>query len=276
MFCKKCGKEVKEGAAFCDSCGAPMNQGGGQQGTLPPMNTGYGAIGSGSLAGGGSGTGNANGKNKMIIIGAAAVALVLVIGLGIALFSGKSEGIEGTWEWECSLSEIGSLAGEFPTEEEMEEMGIKMSDLPNLRGTLEFSKDGKWEFSLDEEHYMKAAVEMVEIMLDAMLEEGYMDEDEAEDTMAEIKEMMKDEEMMEEALEELSVLEWSGDYEADAKKEEIELTIKKAYGEKESGEVVLEYEIDGEKLSLDIEEDEEGYMDQWEGLGIFDGDLTRI
>lgn len=44
MFCKKCGKEVKEGTAFCGHCGDPMNQSGGQ-GTLPPMNGGFGTIG---------------------------------------------------------------------------------------------------------------------------------------------------------------------------------------------------------------------------------------
>lgn len=26
MFCRKCGKEVKDGLKFCTNCGAPLNQ----------------------------------------------------------------------------------------------------------------------------------------------------------------------------------------------------------------------------------------------------------
>ena len=206
MFCKKCGKEVKEGTAFCGHCGA------------------------------------------------AAAVLVLVIGLGAALFSGKSgkaDSIEGTWKWECSFGGLGALADEFFVEE-LEEMGIRESDLPNVQGVLEFDKNGKWEFHIDEKEYIKTALEAGEIMLDAMLEEGYINEDE-----------------------EMSFLEWSGDYEADTKKGEIELTVKRAFGEKDSAEVILEYEIEDKKLSLDIQEDEDGCMGQWESLGIFDQDLTR-
>lgn len=280
MFCKKCGKEVKEGTAFCGHCGAPMNQSGGQ-GALPLAGGGFGTIGSGSLVGNSSenknSPGGSMGKNKLFAIGAAAAVLVLVIGLGAALFSGKSgkaDSIEGTWKWECGFGGLGALADEFFVEE-LEEMGIRESDLPNVQGVLEFDKNGKWEFHIDEKEYIKTALEAGEIMLDAMLEEGYMNEDEAEEAMEELKEMTEDEEMRKAALEEMSFMEWSGDYEADTKKGEIELTVKRAFGEKDSAEVILEYEIEDKKLSLDIQEDEDGCMGQWESLGIFDQDLTR-
>lgn len=278
MFCKKCGKEVKEGTAFCGHCGAPMNQSGGQ-GTLPPMNGGFGTIGSGSLAGNSSenksSSGGSVGKNKPFVIGAAVA--VLVIGLGAILFLGKfgkADSIEGTWRWECSFSELGALADEFFVEE-LEEMGIRESDLPNVQGVLEFDKNGKWEFHIDEKEFITATLEFMEKMVDTAVEEGYMNEDEAEEAMEELKEATEDEEMRKEVLEEMSFLEWSGDYEADTKKGEIELTVKRAFGEKDSAEVILEYEIEDKKLSLDIQEDEDGCMGQWESLGIFDQDLTR-
>lgn len=283
MFCKKCGKEVKEGTAFCGHCGAPMNQSGGQ-GTLPPMNGGFGTIGSGSLAGNSSenksSSGGSVGKNKPFVIGAAVA--VLIIGLGAILLFwkfGKTDSIEGTWKWECNLGDVtvsqyGALEDELFVED-MEEMGIKASDFPNMQGVLEFDKNGKWEFHIDEKEFIKALLESMEKMVDTAVEEGYANEDEAEEAMEYIKEMEEDEEMQKELLEAMSFLEWSGDYEADTEKGEIELTVKRVFNEKYSAEVILDYEIEDNKLRLDIQEDEDGDMKLWESIEIFDQDLTR-
>lgn len=275
MFCRKCGKEVKEGATFCGHCGAPVNPTGAPQGGLPPMTAGYGIMDSGSLGGNNNSKSQEHriGKNQLFVAGAAVVVLVLVIGLGIALFSGKSNSIAGTWKWECGFGEFASSFqdGDFFMGN-LEDIGIKTSDFPDVQGTLEFDKDGKWEFRVDGEHYIKVTLEAAEIMLDAVVEEGYLEEDQAEDAMEELKEETGDKEAVEEAL---SVCEWSGTYEADAKKGEIELTIKRAAGQKASAEVLLDYEIDGKKLSLEVQEDEDNQMNVWETMGIFDEDLTR-
>ena len=220
------------------------------------------------------------GKNRPFVIGAAVA--VLVIGLGaILLFgkAGKADSIEGTWKWECNLGDVATsqytaLEDEIFVED-MEEMGIKASDFPNVQGVLEFDKNGKWEFHIDEKEFIKATLESGKIMVDAMLEEGYMNEDEAEDAMEDIKEMAKDEDMQKELLEAMSFLEWSGDYEADTEKGEIELTVKRISNEKYSAEAILDYEIEDKKLRLDIQEDEGGDMKLWESMEIFDQDLTR-
>lgn len=56
MFCKKCGKEVKEGTVFCGFCGASTGQAAGpqKQSALPPIAGGPGAAAAGASAGKGS------------------------------------------------------------------------------------------------------------------------------------------------------------------------------------------------------------------------------
>ena len=84
MLCQKCGKEIKEGGKFCDSCGAEVSAD-ITQGTVPPP------IQSGQTSGQNTPAPDDAKKKKQTIIGVATVALgLLAIILGLsALFGGN-------------------------------------------------------------------------------------------------------------------------------------------------------------------------------------------
>ena len=55
---------------------------------------------------------------------------------------------------------------------------------------------------------------------------------------------------------------------------EIELTIAEAMGEERSEKVLLWYQAKNGKLSLEVREDENGIMEPWQDLGLFDKRLS--
>lgn len=57
-------------------------------------------------------------------------------------------------------------------------------------------------------------------------------------------------------------------------KGEIELTITEAMGEEKSEKVLLEYQVEDGKLSLEVQEDESGIMEPWQEMGFFDKKLS--
>lgn len=269
MFCKKCGKEVKEGTVFCGYCGAPVGQTTGpqQQSAFPPMGGGQSVAAAGTPAGKG-GIGELLAKNKLLAIGVGAAVLVIIV-LAVVLFR-KPSGITGEWNGEYDFKNFWQAAG-YVTEDVFrfhEDAGVDFSALPKVEGVLEFHKNGTWEFYLEK----KSAMEGNKALIDDMRDNT--DDEDAEEACEEYLEALNDE--LDDLLE---VFVWSGDYEIDEEKGEIELTITKAgIGSisKKSNEAVLSYKIKSGKLTLKIEEtDGDNRIYQLEELGLFDEKLSR-
>ena len=72
----------------------------------------------------------------------------------------------------------------------------------------------------------------------------------------------------------LNVAAWSGSYVVNEEDSEIELTIAEAMGEERSEKVLLWYQAKNGKLSLEVREDENGIMEPWQDLGLFDKRLS--
>lgn len=104
MFCNKCGKEIREGAKFCNYCGAPQNSSQqknsagssdnkkvSQQPRRPVQNRAAGAAPSGNASGGASGGGTGLTLAAKIII-PIAIAVVAAAGIFAAVtFHGQRE-----------------------------------------------------------------------------------------------------------------------------------------------------------------------------------------
>jgi zinc-ribbon domain/SPOR domain len=75
MFCKTCGKQVPDGSAFCENCGAPT---GAQPTAVKP------ARGAPAGAAGGAGGGSSSGRNWLYAL----IPTALVIGIAIGLLIG--------------------------------------------------------------------------------------------------------------------------------------------------------------------------------------------
>ncbi len=267
MFCKKCGKEVKEGTVFCGYCGAPVGQTAGpqQQSAFPPVGGGGQSV----AAAGKGGIGELLDKNKLLVIGAgAAVLLIIIIVLAVVLFK-KPSGITGEWHGEYDFKNFWRAAG-YITEDDFrihEDAGVDFSALPKVEGVLEFHKNGTWEFYLEKKSAMEGNKALVDDIRDNT-------DDEDAEAYEKYLEALNDE--LDDLLE---VFVWSGDYEINEEEGEIELTITKAgIGSisKKSNEAVLSYKIKSGKLTLKIEEtDGDNRIYQLEELGLFDEKLSR-
>ena len=66
----------------------------------------------------------------------------------------------------------------------------------------------------------------------------------------------------------------SGSYTVNEEEGEIELNITEAMGEEKSEKVLLEYQVEDGKLSLEVQEDESGIMEPWQEMGFFDKKLS--
>lgn len=270
MFCKKCGKEVKEGTVFCGFCGASTGQAAGpqKQSALPPIAGGPGAAAAGASAGKGS-IGELLVKNRLAAICGGAAVLVVIIILAAVLFR-KPSGITGEWNGEYGFKEFWRTAVYISSDDfrAYEDAGVDFSDLPKVQGVLEFHKNGTWEFYIEKESAMEGNRGFVDDIL------GDSDDEDAVEACEEYLEALNDE--LDDLLE---VFEWSGDYELDEKEGEITLTINKAgigSVSKNANEAVLSYKIKDGKLTLKIEEaDGDNRISQLEVLGLFDEKMSR-
>ncbi len=288
MFCKKCGKEVKDGAAFCPHCGAnvgqPTGTQQGQQTTISSVGGGMYETGATVTSTGSDGAGGKKPKNLIPIIGAGA-AVVLVAVIVVVLLLGRSAGLVGEWKVEYDVEGLykvmeqitgyGATAADLDM---LEDAGMDLDSLPKTEGILKFHKDGTWEFYLDEKSFEKAMKKLLEEAFDAMVEEENLDKDDSEyDDLKEAYEETLEE--MEDELKDgfLEVTEYSGEYEINKKKDEIKLTIKKAGGDKVSkSKAELVYKIKDGKLKLKIEEEDDAYIVyQLDRLGLFDEKLSK-
>lgn len=89
-----------------------------------------------------------------------------------------------------------------------------------------------------------------------------------------MKELVFDKEQQEELQRLFKRAVWSGSYTVNEEEGEIELTITEAMGEEKSEKVLLEYQVEDGKLSLEVQEDESGIMEPWQEMGFFDKKLS--
>lgn len=125
MFCKKCGKEMKTGASFCEHCGTPVKQ----AGAAPSQSGGYRPAGS---------MGTPNHMGKGIVIGGIILVVVLIAAVILFLFPGflrrgQSEGndemLEASGDAAQSFGE--SVTGAKEPLYFIEDMGIIYPNAPN-------------------------------------------------------------------------------------------------------------------------------------------------
>lgn len=152
-------------------------------------------------------------------------------------------------------------------------------------GFLEFSKDDTWKLHVDEDDFYNVYAEVCFEVLSAMdagtrsevMEKAdwiaFMNAPEAERGKV-IKELVFDKEQQEEAQRLFNRAVWSGSYTVNEEEGEIELTITEAMGEEKSEKVLLEYQVEDGKLSLEVQEDERGIMELWQEIGFFDKKLS--
>ena len=150
-------------------------------------------------------------------------------------------------------------------------------------GFLEFSKDNTWKLHIEEDDFWNVFADVVFEMFSAMDDGTRSEEIEEADwnafknaPKAERGEVMKEllDMEQEEVKRLLNVAAWSGSYVVNEEDSEIELTIAEAMGEERSEKVLLWYQAKNGKLSLEVREDENGIMEPWQDLGLFDKRLS--
>lgn len=334
MFCKKCGRELKEGAAFCAYCGATTEQKKTAATGMNPMPTNFMPYsvnkipGIGAQTGVSSGSGNVENqnKNRIAIIGAAAVALLLVVGVGIGSLVSKggngskasgdkasrekteettktaeetaagTEDLVRIWEGECGfpyffwqMEEDGTSYDEFLSQIETtangeDDIGIMMNSILSAKAPaiLELEKKGTWKLYIEEEGFYDASANIYYEIETAAEEAAPVEGVELWNDLksapeAERGKVLKEgmsEADQKEADKFFNTMTWSGSYEVNEEDGEITLTVETASGEKQEGTVLLGYEMQDGKLSLEVLEDQNEITEPWKDFGLFDKRLS--
>lgn len=151
MFCKKCGKEVKDGAGFCPKCGEKVNAVSGQAQAPAAMGAGMAWTGASAVpvqTQKKPGLTDEQKKGIVIAAGAAVVALVLIL-LVVRLLRGGNESysLVGTWNSEDAVNLEKAIANLLSEEAELDDWAIdgimEMTGLSSLGDvTVTFDEDG--------------------------------------------------------------------------------------------------------------------------------------
>ena len=205
--------------------------------------------------------------------------------LYIYWWQGTESGLYSGLSYDDDIAELKEM------EMEMEGFGEPLSAVANallsakVPGFLEFSKDDTWKLHVDEDDFYNVFAEVCFEMFSAMdadtrnevIEEAdwiaFMNAPKAERGKV-MKELVFDKEQQEELQRLFKRAVWSGSYTVNEEEGEIELTITEAMGEEKSEKVLLEYQVEDGKLSLEVQEDESGIMEPWQEMGFFDKKLS--